>query len=76
MISVIFKRLDQVNCIDLIAITTKTAFTVYSAVGAGDAEGAAASSGKFFWENLREIWANLGKIWTKFEQFWAKAIKV
>jgi len=37
MISVFLKRRNQVNCIDLIVITTKTSFTVYSAVGAGDA---------------------------------------
>jgi len=45
MISVILKRRNQVNCIDVIVITTKILFTVYSAVRAGDAGSAAASPG-------------------------------
>jgi len=37
VISVFLKRRNHVNCIDLIVIMTKTSFTVYSVVGAGDA---------------------------------------
>jgi len=75
MISVILKRRNQVSCIDLIVITTKTSFTVYSAVGAGDAGSTAASPGKYFWANLSEIWAKFGQIWAKVIKIWANMIK-
>jgi len=58
---------------DLIVVTTKTSFTVYSAVGTGDAEDNAASPWEVF---LGKFEQNLSKIWAKVIKIWANLIRI